>query len=56
MTPDDERQDHETDPAMNRSDYDSAFETLAHALNPVQSRDANRRKALTVKDLLIKPI
>ena len=34
--------------------YDSAIETLAYAINPVQSRDANRRKALTVKDLLIK--
>ncbi|KAK4539748.1 hypothetical protein LTR36_010401 [Oleoguttula mirabilis] len=37
-------------------EYDSAIETLAYAINPVQSRDANRRKALTVKDLLIKPI
>ncbi|KAI7022468.1 hypothetical protein KC355_g2064 [Hortaea werneckii] len=38
------------------SDYDSAIETLAYTINPVQSRDANKRKALTVKDLLIKPI
>ncbi|KAK5134677.1 hypothetical protein LTR08_006192 [Meristemomyces frigidus] len=37
-------------------EYDSAIETLAYTINPVQSRDANRRKALTVKDLLIKPI
>ncbi|RMZ23678.1 hypothetical protein D0859_12286 [Hortaea werneckii] len=38
------------------SDYDSAIETLAYTINPVQSRDANKWKALTVKDLLIKPI
>ncbi|RMZ19616.1 hypothetical protein D0859_16390 [Hortaea werneckii] len=38
------------------SEYDSAIETLAYTINPVQSRDANKRKALTVKDLLIKPI
>jgi len=37
-----------------RPEYDSAIETLAYAVNPVQSRDANKRKALTVKDLLIK--
>ncbi|KAK1073455.1 hypothetical protein LTR74_001864 [Friedmanniomyces endolithicus] len=37
-------------------EYDTAIETLAYTLNPVQSRDANRRKALSVKDLLIKPI
>lgn len=39
-----------------RPEYDSAIETLAYTLNPVQSRDANKKKALTVKDLLIKPI
>lgn len=39
-----------------RPEYDSAIETLAYAINPVQSRDANKRKALRVKDLLIKPI
>ncbi|KAK3072897.1 hypothetical protein LTR53_006000 [Teratosphaeriaceae sp. CCFEE 6253] len=37
-------------------EYDTAIETLAYALNPMHTRDANRRKALTVKDLLIKPI
>lgn len=37
-----------------RPEYDSAIESLAYAINPVRSRDANRRKALTVKDLLIK--
>ncbi|KAK5730714.1 hypothetical protein LTR15_000652 [Elasticomyces elasticus] len=36
--------------------YDTAIETLAYTLNPVHTRDANKKKALTVKDLLIKPI
>ncbi|KAI6804642.1 hypothetical protein KC361_g73 [Hortaea werneckii] len=50
------RSDVDFDGYMKRSDYDSAIETLAYTINPVQSRDANKRKALTVKDLLIKPI
>ncbi|KAI4803463.1 hypothetical protein E4T45_11094, partial [Aureobasidium sp. EXF-8846] len=37
-------------------DYDRAIETLSAAVNPVKSREANRRKALSIKDLLIKPI
>lgn len=35
-------------------DFDRAIEALSTALNPVKSREANRRKALTIKDLLIK--
>ncbi|KAK6003152.1 hypothetical protein QM012_000997 [Aureobasidium pullulans] len=37
-------------------DYDKAIETLSASVNPVRSREANRRKALSIKDLLIKPI
>ncbi|KAI4722642.1 hypothetical protein E4T48_01118 [Aureobasidium sp. EXF-10727] len=37
-------------------DYDKAIETLSASVNPVKSREANRRKALSIKDLLIKPI
>ncbi|KAF2766170.1 Dbl homology domain-containing protein [Teratosphaeria nubilosa] len=36
--------------------YDSAIEALAGAIHPTKSREINRRKALTLKDLLIKPI
>ena len=35
-------------------DFDRAIEVLSAHVNPVRSREANRRKALTVKDLLIK--
>lgn len=38
------------------AEYDSAIETLACAINPTRSRELNKRKALTLKDLLIKPI
>ncbi|KAK4964134.1 hypothetical protein LTR66_012460 [Elasticomyces elasticus] len=37
-------------------DYDKGIETLAASINPTSSREANCRKALTIKDLLIKPI
>ncbi|KAI4794339.1 hypothetical protein E4T45_12400, partial [Aureobasidium sp. EXF-8846] len=37
-------------------DYDRAIETLSASVNPVKSREANRRKALSIRDLLIKPI
>ncbi|KAI5254041.1 hypothetical protein E4T42_02522 [Aureobasidium subglaciale] len=37
-------------------DYDKAIETLSASVNPVKSREANCRKALSIKDLLIKPI
>ena len=36
------------------SDFDRAIEVLAAHVNPVKSRESNRRKALTIKDLLIK--
>lgn len=35
-------------------DYDKAIETLSASVNPVKSRLANRKKALSIKDLLIK--
>lgn len=35
-------------------DFDRAIEALSTTLNPVKSREANKRKALTIKDLLIK--
>ena len=35
-------------------EFDRAIEALSAHVNPVQSREANRRKALTIKDLLIK--
>jgi hypothetical protein len=35
-------------------DYDRAIETLSASVNPVKSREANRKKALSIKDLLIK--
>ncbi|KAK3683238.1 hypothetical protein LTR37_020413 [Vermiconidia calcicola] len=37
-------------------DFDRAIEALSAHVNPVKSREANRKKAMTVKDLLIKPI
>lgn len=36
------------------NDYDRGIEVISSTVNPVKSREANRRKALTVKDLLIK--
>lgn len=36
------------------SDFDRAIELLSVHINPVQSREANKKKAMTVKDLLIK--
>ncbi|KAK6428775.1 hypothetical protein LTR95_015080 [Oleoguttula sp. CCFEE 5521] len=38
------------------SDFDRATEALSSTVNPERSREANRKKALTIKDLLIKPI
>lgn len=35
-------------------EFDRAIEVLSAHVNPVKSREANRKKALTVKDLLIK--
>ena len=35
-------------------DFDRAIEILSAHVNPTQSREANRKKAMTVKDLLIK--
>lgn len=35
-------------------DFDRAIEAISVHINPVKSRDANRKKAMTVKDLLIK--
>lgn len=37
-------------------DFDRAVEALNLMINPVKSREANRKKALTVRDLLIKVI
>ena len=36
------------------SDFDRAIELLSVHVNPVQSREANKKRAMTVKDLLIK--
>lgn len=36
------------------SEFDRAIEALSVHVNPVKSREANRKKAMTVKDLLIK--
>ena len=36
------------------SDFDKAIEALSAHVNPLRSREANRKKAMTVKDLLIK--
>ena len=35
-------------------DFDRAIEALSAHVNPVKSREANRKKAMTFKDLLIK--
>ena len=36
------------------SDFDRAIEVLSATVNPVRSREENQKKALTVKDLLVK--
>ena len=36
------------------ADFDRAIELLSAHVNPVQSKEANKKKAMTVKDLLIK--
>ena len=36
------------------AEYDKGIENLSAHVNPVRSQEANRKKALTVKDLLIK--
>lgn len=35
-------------------DYDKAIEALCASMNPINTREANKRKALSLKDLLIK--
>ena len=35
-------------------DYDRAIEAISAHVNPVRSREENKKKAMTVKDLLIK--
>lgn len=35
-------------------EFDKAIEALSTYVNPVKSREANQRRALTIKDLLIK--
>ena len=40
--------------SFSAADYDKAIETLSASVNPVKTREANRKKALSVKDLLIK--
>lgn len=35
-------------------DFDRAIEVLSAHVNPVNGREVNRKKALTIKDLLIK--
>ncbi|KAK4503551.1 hypothetical protein PRZ48_004466 [Zasmidium cellare] len=37
-------------------DFDKAIEALSLHVNPTRSQEANKKKAMTVKDLLIKPI
>lgn len=39
---------------MTWPDFDKAIEALTAHVNPMKSREANQKKALTVKDLLIK--
>jgi len=34
--------------------YDKAIEALSAHINPIKTREANRKRATTVKDLLIK--
>lgn len=35
-------------------DYDKAIEALCASHNPINTKEANKRKALSLKDLLIK--
>ena len=35
-------------------DFDRAIEVLSAHVNPMRSKEANRKKAMTIKDLLIK--
>jgi len=35
-------------------EFDKAIEALSTHINPMNSREANKKKALTIKDLLIK--
>ncbi|CAK3948546.1 Dbl homology domain-containing [Lecanosticta acicola] len=37
-------------------EFDKAIEALSAHVNPMKSREANRKRAMTVKDLLIKPV
>lgn len=36
------------------ADFDKAIEAISAHVNPTRSREANRKRAMTVKDLLIK--
>lgn len=36
------------------TDYDKAIEALCASMNPTNTREANKRKALGLKDLIIK--
>lgn len=36
------------------ADFDKAIEAISAHVNPTRSREANRKRATTVKDLLIK--
>lgn len=36
------------------AEFDKAIEAISVHVNPVKSKESNRKKALTVKDLLIK--
>lgn len=38
------------------ADFDKAIEAISAHVNPTRSREANRKRAMTVKDLLIKVI
>ncbi|SMR50725.1 unnamed protein product [Zymoseptoria tritici ST99CH_1E4] len=38
------------------ADFDKAIEAISAHVNPMRTREANRKRAMTVKDLLIKPI
>ena len=40
--------------ALWATDYDKAIEALCASLNPTNTREANKRKALGLKDLIIK--
>lgn len=36
------------------ADFDKAIEAISAHVNPMRTREANRKRAMTVKDLLIK--